>query len=1009
MTCSTAIRAVVLATALGFCLPATAEDIPAGDAADVPVRTTVPAQRTGPDRTAVPDIANGVEHLDIIVENQPLSVRSRRTDTDGVLIEASPVFAQLTGKASVEGTVLSYHRSQDGAVLTLDFADGKVRANGLVLGILPEFEPKSAASTWLSVNAISVLTGTVAAADSSGIWAFTLDDRLRPQFDLDLYVNGKQIDDFRAEPRTIGPVLLVPLESVINELGHSLERDGNVLSVRRIQDAARLTLDLSTGLITVNGTPRGVTPNIAYIDPVNLLLPFTAVETLTGTHITLAPGSNRIDVVLDDRLAGGALPGERVVDEAQATGFTPESLDFQVSDRGPVITSFDSRFRDYNSTFRYESVGGVGSAEELTPGWVSLDVRSLDGWVGSAGDANTRFRELSGVDQTRIRGATYRRQSETDGTLLAIAAGIPISGSEVVSTNVSRPTFSGFAGGARLISGDGTREIGLSGALAENGGDNRVVFSLQREVNRSDSETGLKGVFLSGDLGVFDGPRGTDVDARARVQARYKLSEEIGFNATASYDGARFNQGGGLAQTPDFEGVLSDGLGSRFVGTVSTDWRSFRDWGPVSGVSAGARAAYTRSGGDNGNESIAGGASVRGRVASLGIDVTVDADISRQTAMTGEASTTNGVNVRAFKRFGWGAAQATYSTITTDGITDQRLVSNIQVNPVRRNLGRGATVSAGPSASVVWTPNAIFARLGATLSANSGQAFGTRLNVQGQVSALQSVDPENSQTGFLAGLAATYDLTRSLRLEANYFDNLQGERNVSVALRGRVTFNDPRKHTRPRDGLGVLQGKVFLDRNRDGIRQPDEPGLPGVRVQVTGTRLGLGVDRSGNFTIQNMKEGLYGLVVDRRSLPLGLLVPEASAARVTIGEGRLTEIEIPVIASGQIRGALFIDANGSGEADPGETRLEGALVSLKKAGAPDEAPVIALAATFGQYSFENLTPGDYEISTNHGGEIFSRTVTLTETGLFVVVPFGLPSGTDGPGREPFAAEIIGEA
>lgn len=232
---------------------------------------------------------------------------------------------------------------------------------------------------------------------------------------------------------------------------------------------------------------------------------------------------------------------------------------------------------------------------------------------------------------------------------------------------------------------------------------------------------------------------------------------------------------------------------------------------------------------------------------------------------------------------------------------------------------------------------------------------------------------------------------------------------MSVALRGRITFNDPRKHTLPRDGLGILQGKVFLDRNRDGIRQPEEPGLPGVRVQVTGTRLGLGVDRSGNFTIQNMKEGLYGLVVDRRTLPLGLLVPEAGAARVTIGEGRLTEIDIPVIASGQIRGTLFIDGNGNGATDPGETRLEGALVRLKRAGAPDEAPQIALAATFGQYSFETLVPGDYEISTNHGGEIYSRTVTLTETGLFAVLAFGLPSDTGSPAPAPLATEIVAEA
>ncbi|MEL7128773.1 MAG: hypothetical protein AAGK23_04440, partial [Pseudomonadota bacterium] len=328
---STAILAVMILTAWGVSVPATAQsaqDVPAqaaaldeggplADAADVVI-------------TTAPQAAASVEHIDIIVENKPLSVRSRRTDTDGVLIEADPIFTHLKGQVSVGGTVLSYIRFQDGAKMTLNVTDGKVRANDIVLGALPDFEPRRRADTWLSVNAISVLTGTVAAADEVGRWTFTLDDRLRPKFDLDLFVNGEKVIIGDVEPRTIGPVLLVPLMEVVDAIGHSLEvMDGNTIEVVRIQDAARISLDLSTGLVTVNDIPRGVTPNIAYADPAELLLPFTAVETLTGTHIELAPGSNRIDVVLDDRLSGGSLPGERVVDEVAETGFTPESLEFQ--------------------------------------------------------------------------------------------------------------------------------------------------------------------------------------------------------------------------------------------------------------------------------------------------------------------------------------------------------------------------------------------------------------------------------------------------------------------------------------------------------------------------------------------------------------------------------------------------------------------------------------------------------------------------------------------------------
>ncbi|MEL7480176.1 MAG: SdrD B-like domain-containing protein, partial [Pseudomonadota bacterium] len=493
-----------------------------------------------------------------------------------------------------------------------------------------------------------------------------------------------------------------------------------------------------------------------------------------------------------------------------------------------------------------------------------------------------------------------------------------------------------------------------------------------------------------------------------------KLSEQLGLQANLTYDGARFSQGGALRQTPDFEGVLDDGLGSRFVGTVSSDWRSVKDWGPVRNVAAGVRSTYSRVGGSNGSDSVAGTAGFSAQITPLDLDISVDATVSRNSVADGEAQVANTVNVRAFKRFDWGRAQATYTTasVAAGGQSDNRFVGSLQVNPIRKVFPKGASVSAGPNASVVVAEGEVRSRFGATLSANSGRLFGQKLSLQGQATALQSIDPADTSTDFFASLAATYRFSRALQLETNYFDNFNGGRDVSIALRGRLVFNEPRKHTRPRDGLGVLRGKVFFDRNRDGIRQDDEPGIPSVRVQVSGTRLGLGVDRDGNFTIQNMKKGLYGLVVDRRSLPLGLLVPEESAARVTIGEGRITEIEIPIIASGQIRGALFLDTNGNGEADQGEQRLEGKFIKLTKLvedGDAETEPEVGLSTTFGQYSFENLSPGRYEISVNHLGEVFSQTIELTEDGLFVVVPFALPVDRGVIAPDTFDAPVIGEA
>jgi len=1023
MNCSTAIRAVVLSAALGCFAPVSAQVQGSADEhAPVQVSGASPIQihqePVGPE--PAPKLAPSIEHVDISVENKPLSVRLQRTDADGVLIEASPIFAHLKGEASIEDTVLSYRRFQDGALITLDFSDGKVRANGLVLGALPNFEAQEEATTWLSINAISVLTGTIVSENENSGWTFTLDERLRPKFDLNLFVNGAQVDVSLVEPRSIGPVLLIPLEPVAQELGHVVERlEGNVISITRIQDGAIFTLDLSTGLISVRGVPRGVTPNISYADPETLLLPFTAVETLTGTHITLVPGSNRIDVELDDRLAGSALPGERVVDEVAATGFTPESLEFQLSDRGPAFAQLNSRFRGLSSQLQYESAGGITSPEELVPSRVTLDVESIDGWVGSLGDANARFRELGGVDQSRIRGATFRRRNQENGRLLAIAGGTVANGAEQISPTASRPTFGGFAGGARLISADRSTELGLSASVGDTGRTDRVVVSGQLQRNWAQKERGLTGIFLSSDVGVFDGANGVEFDGRVRASGRYDLTKQFGAQVNLSYDGAAF---GGTTQlqtdetdVPDFEGVLSDASASRFVGSLSTDWRSVRNWGPLARVGVGAQANYSRTGGTNGNETVSVSGAVNTHVSKVGVDLS--ADVSYSSSKSGaESFSGTTTSVRAFKSFDWGAARLNYTNSIQDGESQQRLIGTLQVNPVRKRFAKGAVVALGPTLSGVWSPEEASARLGATASANSGQLFGPKLNVQGQISALQSVDPNNSQTGFLANLAADYQITRNIGITASYFDNLAGQRDFAIGLRGRVQFNAQRKHNRPVEGRGVLRGKVFFDRNRDGVRQEDEPGVPGVRVNVTATRLALNVDREGNFTIQNMRPGLYGLAIDRRTLPLGLLVAEDSAARATIGEDRITDIEIPIIASGQIRGTVFVDNDASGDVDAGEPRIEGHFIKLRRTddNASEDDEYQTLSASFGQYSFENLSPGDYELSINHGGIVYSQSLELTEDELFMVQPFALPGADnagEGGGRTiiDYDSEVIGEA
>jgi len=1051
MTCSTAIRAVFLATVMGLCAPAFADDTAGTDGGkpvavstqtdqthtqndtdlgfqtgadadqDAPIGVTTGSQaRPVSAIDDVPEEAMAIAHIDITVETKHFSVRSRRTATGGVLLEADPIFTHLKGKVSIEGTVLSYLRYQDGANLAIDMATGAASINGQVRGFLPGWKAREVADTWLGPNAIAFLTGTEPKEDSVGRWMFTLSDQLRPQFDLDLWIEGEQITNPALEPRTIGPVLLIPLEEVTTALGHTLERlDGNVVSVRRLQDSATILLNLSNGLVAVNNTPRGVTPNISFADPETLLLPSSAVETLTGTNIELEPGSDRIIITLDDRLGGGVLPGARVVDEVAQTGFTPEALDFQVSDRGPVNLTFSSRYRSLNTQLRYDSAGGIDNIRELQPAFVGLNVQSLSGWVGSIGDANTRLRELSGVGGGRVRGVTWRKQNQESGNIVALAAGAPTNGSTQITPDATRPDFGGFVAGARILKADRSQDIGVGLSITEGGQAGRFVIGGQKSfLNGSVGEDKrlLEGVFVSGDTGVFYSPDGVKVDVRGRVQARAKLASQIGLQANVNYEGGRFRQSDQELADAAEAGRPGPASAFNFNAAASADWRSAKAWGPLDGIAAGVRTTHTRTGGDTGTASTSVGGSVNGQIPAWSLSLSADASYSTSDAVnSGDLSEDVRTNSRSFgaralKRFDWGQLTVNYSNVQSSGTdTTSRLVSSLNVRPIRRNFGNGGTIAASPSASVVVADGKASARFGATVSANSGQIFGPKLNLQGQISALQSVDPDNNDTQIFSTLAANYRLTRNIQLEASYVETFSDSRDFSIAVRGRVPFNEPRKYSQPKDGLGVLKGVVYFDRNRDGVRQKDEPGVSSVRVQVTGTRLGLSVDRDGRFTIQNIKKGLYGLTVDRRSLPLGLVVPDDVSARATIAEGRITDLEIPIIASGQIRGAVFVDSNANGKTDPGERRIEGTYVTLKSIGGDVEAePVSQIAASFGQYSFENLAPGQYELSVNFKGIVHTQMVELKEDNLFEVVPFGLPD-EEGAGQAPIQVETIGEA
>ncbi|MEP1143421.1 MAG: SdrD B-like domain-containing protein [Henriciella sp.] len=952
-----------------------------------------------------PVAALSIEHEDMIIEGALVSVRAQQISETERRFNLTDIAKPLRSRVELHDTLLGYHRAQDGTLMTINMVDGKVRSNKTVLGKLPEFEPRETADPWVGLNAITIMTGTHASEDEEGRVVLTLDERLKPKFDLELWVNGVPIDTFGNEPRTVGPVLLVPLEPIVAELGHELTVEGGTVTVRRQQDQAAINLELSTGLISVNTTPRGVTPDMQLAERDTLVLPFGAVEALTGTHIKLVPRTNRVEVRLDNRLDSTALPGANVADEASATPLTIESLTYSTSDRGPLSVQTQGHWSKYNFRTQLETAGGLDSLAASQPGWASVDIAALEGWNASVGDYTSAFRELSGVGANRIRGASWRRQQES-GSVLAVAAGMPLTGSTQDSETVAVPEFGGFAAGGRLISQDQSRDLGVAASISKDGGNSAVVANGQKSFYFDEQETGLQSAFVSGDLGIFSGDLG-GADIRFRGSANYAVDEQIGVSASTNYEGGKFASG---AERPSFAGVFDQRQGARTNVTLGATWRADQSYGAVHRLAFSGRASARHQGGANEQKSSSFSVGANAQIGSAGPTVSA---IVHQTSedSSGQRIDSQSLRVRGVQRLKVGTVTASYARSKNGELAStQQFVATAQAKPFKKAFDKGAVVQLAPNATLNWDGAKTRVNAGLSATANSGRMFGPRLDAQARFSAFSDFTSEEenaASTRFLGGLEARYRITPNTQLTAIYSDDFNGRSDLSIGVRGALSFNPPRASRLPDEGKGVLNGRVFLDRNRDGIRQESEPGIPGVRVMLIGTRLGLNTSRDGYFTIQNIKQGLYAVTVSRKSLPLGYLVPESAQPRVTVGGGRRTDVDIPLILSGQVRGAVFFDDNANGEVDRGEKRLEGQWISLVPKGEGETLTIHS--ASFGQYGFESVEPGTYTLKTTVSGQPISQEITIDGESPFAIVPIPIPPElSDKGGGIDLSAGVLGE-
>ena len=182
---------------------------------------------------------------------------------------------------------------------------------------------------------------------------------------------------------------------------------------------------------------------------------------------------------------------------------------------------------------------------------------------------------------------------------------------------------------------------------------------------------------------------------------------------------------------------------------------------------------------------------------------------------------------------------------------------------------------------------------------------------------------------------------------------------------------------------------TWMDVNRDGIQDADEPALPGVTVTLTYADGSAVTDASGNavtaktsdangkYKFENLLPGDYKVSFQA---PAGYeattsdagtdraLDSNGATASVTLAQDQTDEtIDFGAVGTGVIGDQLFLDVNqnGGNAPDAGDKVLPGVKVTLTWTGPGGITRTYETTTDAdGKYKFENLLPGEYKVSVD---------------------------------------------
>ena len=193
-----------------------------------------------------------------------------------------------------------------------------------------------------------------------------------------------------------------------------------------------------------------------------------------------------------------------------------------------------------------------------------------------------------------------------------------------------------------------------------------------------------------------------------------------------------------------------------------------------------------------------------------------------------------------------------------------------------------------------------------------------------------------------------------------------------------------------------ITGRVWLDSNRNGALEAGEAGIGAVSVTLRDSSNAVVATTvtaaDGSYDFSNIPAGHYS-VVETQPAGYGSSTPDTVAVDLTAGGAP------PVInfgdTAGSLSGAVYTDANGNNQRDPGEPGVAG--VSLQLSGTDARGNPVSKTTTTaqdGSYSFKDVVGGTYSIAETQppdytpSGETVGTAGGVASTNLISAIPLG---------------------